>query len=67
MAAIELSGELNVGDTIHIKGHTTDLTQQVDFMQLEHADVTAGKAGDNVGMKVKDHIREHDAVYKVIG
>jgi len=39
----------------------------VDFMQLEHADVTAGKAGDNVGMKVKDHIREHDVVYKVIG
>lgn len=67
VAAIELSGELKVGDTIHIKGHTSDFTEKVETIQLEHAEVTSGKAGVNVGINVKEHAREHDIVYKVIG
>ena len=36
VAAIELTeGELRVGDTIRIKGHTSDFTQTVDSIQLE--------------------------------
>ena len=64
-AAIHLEGELKVGDTIHIKGHTSDFTQVLDSMQIEHVDVQAAKAGDNIGIKVKEHAREHDVVYKV--
>lgn len=66
VAAIRItSGELKVGDTIRFKGHTTDFTQTVDSMQMEHASVEAVKAGAEIGIKVKDYVREHDAVYVV--
>ncbi len=66
VAAIELTeGELQVGDTIHVKGHTSDFTQTVKSMQLEHDSVTTAKAGENVGIKVKEHAREHDEVFLV--
>lgn len=61
---IELSDTLNVGDTIHIKGHTSDFTQQVSSMQVEHKDVTQAQAGDLVGIKVNQKIHEHELVYK---
>ena len=59
------SGELKVGDTIHVKGHTTDFTQAVKSMQLEHESVEEAKVGQSVGIKVKEHAREHDVVTKV--
>ncbi|NOX53775.1 MAG: hypothetical protein GXP27_04940 [Planctomycetes bacterium] len=66
VAAIEITkGTLSVGDTIHIKGHTSDFTQTVDSMQLENAPVQQATAGQTVGIKVVDHAREHDVVYKV--
>jgi translation initiation factor IF-2 len=66
VAAIEITqGTLSVGDTIHIQGHTTDLTQVVESMQIEHQNVQTAKAGDSIGIKVKDHVRDHDKVYKV--
>ena len=64
---IELSDALKVGDKIHIKGHTADFSQQVSTMQIEHADVQEGKAGDVVGVKVEQKVHEHDSVYKVTG
>ena len=66
VAAIDITqGTLSVGDTIHIKGHTTDFTQVVESMQIEHENVQTVKAGDSIGIKVKDHVRDHDKVYKV--
>lgn len=66
VAAIEISdGTLSVGDTIHIKGHTSDFTQTVDSMQVEGQSVERASAGDAVGIKVAEHAREHDVVYKV--
>lgn len=59
-------GELRVGDSIHIKGHTSDFTQQVDSLQIEGESVEVAKPGDDVGLKVVDHAREHDKVYKVL-
>ncbi|MCX7920092.1 MAG: EF-Tu/IF-2/RF-3 family GTPase [bacterium] len=59
-------GELKVGDTIHIKGHTSDFTQKVDSMQIEHQPVQVATKGQTIGIKVIDHAREHDVVYKVI-
>jgi putative protease len=64
-AAIKLSGDLKVGDTIHIKGHTSDFTQVIESMMIGQDPVTEAKAGDDIGIKVKDHVREHDVVYKV--
>ena len=62
---IKLRGNLKVGDKIHIKGHTTDIEQNVDSIQIEHKDVQEAKPGDDIGIKVTDHVREHDEVYKV--
>jgi putative protease len=66
VAGIKITdGELKVGDTIHVKGHTSDFTQTVDSMQVENESVEIAKPGDDIGLKVKDHAREHDDVFKV--
>jgi len=65
VAGIDLSGKLKVGDTIHIKGHTTDLQQVVESMQIEHENVQEAGPGDSVGIKVMDRCRNGDHVYKV--
>jgi putative protease len=63
---VQLSDTLKVGDTIHIKGHSSDFTQTVDSMQIERANVSEAKAGDLIGLKVIQKVHEHDKVYKVI-
>jgi len=66
VAAIDIThGTLKAGDTIHVQGHTTDFTQKVDSMQIEHQSVQEAKAGDSVGIKVNDAVRHGDAIYKV--
>jgi selenocysteine-specific translation elongation factor len=65
VAGIELTGKLKVGDTIKIKGHTTDLEMTVNSMQINNADVTEAKKGDSVGVKVTERVRRGDTVYKV--
>ena len=57
--------ELRTGDTVHIKGHTTDLTQTVGSLEYEHQHVDRASAGQSRGLKVSDHAREHDIVYLV--
>ncbi len=58
-------GRLKTGDMIHIKGHSTDFTQKVESMEYEHQHVDQAGAGQNVGLKVVEHAREHDIVYLV--
>jgi len=65
VAAIELTAALEVGDKIHIKGHTTDVEVIVDSMQINNADVKEAKAGDSIGVKVGERVRKRDTVYKV--
>ena len=66
VAAIKITdGELKVGDTIHFVGATTDFTQKVDSMEIDRNSVESVKPGDDVGIKVKERVREHDVVYKV--
>ncbi len=62
---IELSDALQVGETIHIKGHSSDFTQNIDSMQIEHATVSQAKSGDVIGIKVANKVHPHDKVYKV--
>ena len=67
VAAIRITeGELKIGDTIHFVGATTDFTQKIDSMQIDKKSVEIVKSGDDVGIKVKDRVREHDIVYKII-
>src|SRR5512134_40381 len=66
VAVVKLeSGPLRVGDTIHFRGHTTDFAQRVDSLQIEHAAVQEVGPDDDFGLRVVEHVREHDVVYKV--
>ncbi|MHC5024809.1 MAG: translation elongation factor-like protein [Planctomycetota bacterium] len=66
VAGIELTdGELHVGDTIHVHGHTSDFTQPIESMQIDRQAVESAKAGDMIGIRVVEHAREHDKVYRV--
>ena len=64
--ALKLQDEVNMGDNIHIKGHTTDLTLIIDSMQIEHNSVTNAKAGDNVGIKISERAHRGDKIFKII-
>ncbi|MCD6411772.1 MAG: hypothetical protein J7L20_05045 [Thermoplasmata archaeon] len=66
VAAIKVTdGELKIGDTIHIVGATTDFTQKVESMQMNKKPIEVAKPGDEIGIKVKERVREKDIVYKV--
>jgi putative protease len=66
VAVVQMNkGTLRAGDTIHIMGHTTNFTQTVESMEFEHQHIEQASAGQSFGMKVKDHVREHDIVYLV--
>jgi putative protease len=58
-------GTLTVGDTIHVKGNTTDFTQTIESMQLDGETVEKAKKGMSVGVKVSDRARRTDLVFKV--
>ena len=65
-ALLALSGGgLNVGDTIRIKGHTTDFTQTVRSMQIDHEPVDSAGPGDEVAVAIDDRVRVKDSVYLV--
>jgi putative protease len=64
VAVIELAAPLAVGDTIVIKGPTTDFEQHVESMQIEHENVQRAEAGQSIGLKVAERVREKDVVYK---
>jgi hypothetical protein len=57
---------IKVGDEIHFKGHTTDFSQKIDSLQIEHAQVSEAGAGSSAGTKVKDRVRIGDRIFKVV-
>ena len=63
VAAVSLDAPLRMGDRVHIKGHTTDLLQSIGSMEVDHKQVERAGPGDDVAMKVEDHVREHDRIY----
>jgi len=65
VAVIELKATVSVGDKILIKGPTTNLEQTVESMEIEHETVQRAEAGQSIGMKVNDRVRENDTVYKI--
>ena len=66
VAAIEITaGKLSVGDTVHIKGHTTDMNVEVGSIQVEHDAVDSAKKGDSIGLKVTGKARRKDKVFKL--
>ncbi|HVH67637.1 MAG TPA: hypothetical protein VM716_07210 [Gemmatimonadales bacterium] len=66
VAVVHLTdGTLAVGDRIHFRGHTTDFTEQIASMEVNHQKVQLAKAGDEVAIQVTDRARQHDQVFKV--
>lgn len=65
VAGIELTGTLKVGETVHIKGHTTDITMVVESMEVNNVKVQVAHARDQIGVKVTDRVRRGDRVYLV--
>lgn len=67
VAAIDITaGEIKVGDTLYFSGHTTDFEQEIESMQIDKNPVNSAQAGDSVGIKVKERVRDGDEVYKII-
>ena len=64
VAVLELSGDLKVGDSIHILGHTTDFEQVVLSMEIDHKSVQAVGPGYEVALKVINKVRRGDTVYR---
>jgi len=66
VAAIHLTdGDLRVGDQIRIRGHTTDFTQPVESLQVEHQSVQQAERGSQVAVKVRERVRPRDQVFRV--
>lgn len=66
VAGIKITkGPVKVGDKLHFKGHTTDFTDTIQAIQIEHNSVPEAKTGDDVGIRVSQRVREHDKVFKV--
>lgn len=67
VAGIQIEeGSLSIGDTIHIRGHTTNFEQVVESMELQHEPIQKAEPGQMVGIKVRERVRGKDTVYKVI-
>lgn len=64
VAVVELTAPLVVGDRILIKGPTTDFEQAVESMQIEHENIEKAEAGQSIGMKMAQQVKERDVVYK---
>jgi translation elongation factor EF-1alpha len=67
VGVLELSGELKVGDTVHIMGRITDFIQPVGSMEIEHQKVETVGPGDEVALKVDEYVRAGDTIFKVMG
>ena len=65
VAVVDLSGPLKVGDRIAINGMTTSFEMKVASMQIEGEDIEEAGAGDDIGMKVDDRVRQGDIVYRL--
>ena len=64
-AVIKLKKPLTNGDTVKIKGYTTDLTQIVSSMQIDRVEIQTAKKGDEIGLQVSSRVRQGDKVYKI--
>ena len=62
---LDRDARLRVGDNIRIQGHTTDFSQRIESLQVDHAPVPEVGPKDDFGVKVREHAREHDIVYRI--
>lgn len=66
VAVLSLTDSLKLGDRIHIRGHSTDFSQRITSMEVEHHSILWVKPGDNVAVRVAQPVHEHDIVFRVV-
>ncbi len=66
VAVLSLTDDLELGDEIRISGHTTDFTQKITSLEIEHEKVLTAEPGDEVALKVIEPVRKRDKIYKII-
>ena len=68
IAVVKLEfGDITVGDTLRIKGSSSDFTQKVGMMEFDHQPVRKATRGQFTGIKFSQAAKPFDLVYKVIG
>jgi hypothetical protein len=65
VAVLNLSAELKVGDTIRFLSHSTDFTQTIDSMEIEHQKVHSAGPAKEVALKTIQPVHEGTEVLKV--
>ena len=63
VGVVKLADTLKVGQTVRVKGATSDFEQEISSMQVEHQSVETAKAGDDIGVKFDEKVREGDEVF----
>ncbi len=66
VAVLSLTDNLEIGDRVHILGHTTDFIQNITSMEIEHVKVSSVSPGDEVALKVIEPVRKGDVIFKII-
>ena len=65
VSGIDVEETIRVGDKIRIAGHTTELEQVVESMEIEGQQVEEATAGAKIGIKVDERCRDKDIVYLI--
>ena len=67
VAGIDVTaGEIRLGDTIRVVGHTSDFVQEVRSMQVDHSPVETAGVGDQVGIELVERARVKDLVFRAL-
>ncbi len=66
VAVVKLSGDVEEGDRIKVEGATTSFEQVIESMEIENEKVDFATVGQSIGLKMKDRVRLHDNVYKIM-
>jgi len=67
VAAVKITqGQLEVGDKVKFIGHTTDILDTIESIEVNNNKVEKAEEGDFIGIKVSGRVRPGDDVFKVI-
>ena len=66
VAVIDLTDSIQVGESVHFLGRSTDFRQTVNSIQIEHEQVEGAGKGEEIALKVDKRVRKGDKVFKLI-
>jgi len=65
VAIVKLTAPLKTGTEVKFKHGDNEFTQTIDSMEIEHKPITIAKKGDEIGVKIKQAVKEKTEVYLV--